>query len=335
MAVLLVLLVLLLTEPGFSQTNNHDNDTNDRIGYFCGRNAVTSLPNFVKNRNTTLSDLRMQLLSKRVVYAKAQALSAGDPVFAAAQCRNYLSVDRCVACFDAGVSELTNCSAANGYVIFDNCFIRYEDFDEFYPDPYFMMDGTGSQYLSCGNNQSTFNQGVDGVLSNIKDATPKTSNYYVASITQVTSENATVYATAQCIANINQTICQTCMNAAYDKLTTCLPSTQGRFSDMACFVRYSELPFFDDNQTTDITTVLKGEAGMPLVSNTRNKSNVNCNYDMIGHSRKLVAVVAAAVGGVVLFFLILVLWLFYRRKKSKKTAQGDFIYVDFSLILTD
>ncbi|MFS7955000.1 putative Gnk2-like domain-containing protein [Helianthus anomalus] len=124
MAVLLVLLVLLLTEPGFSQTNNHDNDTNDRIGYFCGRNAVTSLPNFVKNRNTTLSDLRMQLLSKRVVYAKAQALSAGDPVFAAAQCRNYLSVDRCVACFDAGVSELTNCLATNGYVIFDNCFIR-------------------------------------------------------------------------------------------------------------------------------------------------------------------------------------------------------------------
>ncbi|KAF5798583.1 putative protein kinase RLK-Pelle-DLSV family [Helianthus annuus] len=300
--VLLVLLVLLLTEPGFSQTDNHDNDTNDRIGFFCGRNAVTSLPNFAKNRNATLNDLRMQLLSNRVVYAKAQALSAGDPVFAAAQCRNYLSVDRCVACFDAGVSELTNCSAANGYVIFDNCFIRYEDFDEFYTDPYFMMDGTGSQYLSCGNNQSTsrptFNQGVDGLLSNIKDATPKTSNYYVASITQVTSENATVYATAQCIANINQTICQTCMNAAYDKLTTCLPSTQGRFSDMACFVRYSELPFFDDNQTTDITTVLKG------------------------HSRKLVAIVAAAVGGVVLFFLILVLWLFYRRKKSKKTAQG-------------
>ncbi|KAI7726444.1 hypothetical protein M8C21_021354, partial [Ambrosia artemisiifolia] len=242
------------------------------------------------------------MLSKGVVYAKAQALSAGDPVFAAAQCRNYLSVDRCVACFDAGVSKLVNCTNANGYVIFDNCFIRYEDFDEFYTDPYFMMDGTGLQYLSCGNQSAsqptTFNQGVDGVLSNIRDATPKTSNFYVASTRQIISENATVYATTQCIANINQTICQTCMNTAYDKLTSCLPSTQGSFADMACFVRYSETPIFDDNQVTDISTVLKG------------------------HSSKLVAIVAAVIGGVVLFFLILVLWLFYRWKKSKKTAQG-------------
>ncbi|KAI3808380.1 hypothetical protein L1987_24329 [Smallanthus sonchifolius] len=182
---------------------------------------------------------------------------------------------------------------------------RYEDFNEYYNDPYFLTDGSGLQYLLCGNQSSsqptTFNQVVDGVLSNIRDATPKTSNFYVASTRQVISENATVYVTSQCIENINQAICQTCMNSAYDKSNDCLPSTQGRFSDMACFARYSETPFFDDNQTTDIANVIKG------------------------HSSKMVAIVAAAIGGVALFFIILVLWLLYRlrlQKKSKKTEQG-------------
>ncbi|KAI3808382.1 hypothetical protein L1987_24331 [Smallanthus sonchifolius] len=305
MAVLVMLLVLLLTEPGFSQTNDHNNDTNVLIGKFCGRNAVASLPNFIKNRNTTLDDLRMQLLSKRVLYARAQTLNDGDSVYATVQCRNYLSVDQCVDCFDAGVSKLINCTAANGYISFDDCFIRYEDFAEFYNNPYFLMDGSGLQFLLCGNQSTsqptTFNQLVDGVLSNIRDATPKTSNFYVASTRQNISENATVYATTQCIENINQAICRTCMNTTYDKLTDCFPSTQGSFSDMACFARYSETPFFNDNETMDITNILKG------------------------HSSKPVAIVVATVGGAVLCFL---LWLLYRLwKKSKKTEQGDSISV--------
>ncbi|KAL8240499.1 hypothetical protein R6Q59_013854 [Mikania micrantha] len=259
MATLVLLLVLLWFEPVVSQA--HDNDANAFIGTFCGRNPVTSLPNFIKNRNTTFDDLRMQLLSKRVLYARAQALNAGDPVFAAIQCRKYLSVDECVACFDAGVSKLINCTVANGYIIFNNCFLRYEDFAEFYNDPYFLMDGNGLQFFLCDNKSAsqpaTFNQVVDGLLSDIRDATPKTSNLYVASTRQIISQNATVFATAQCIENITQTICQNCMKSAYEKLSKCPPSMQGQFSDMACFARYSDTRFFNDNQTTDIANVLK------------------------------------------------------------------------------
>ncbi|XP_076887799.1 cysteine-rich receptor-like protein kinase 42 [Bidens hawaiensis] len=301
MAVVFVLLVLMLSNSVLSQTNDHDNVL---LGMFCGRNAVTNVPNYMKNRNAVFNDLRMQLLSKRVVYARAQDLSDGDSVFAVAQCRNYLSMDRCVACFDASVSGLTNCTNANGYIIYDNCFIRYEDFNEFYNDPYFMTDGTGLQYLSCGNQsasrQTTFNQAVDGVLSNVRDATPKTSNFYVASTRKIISENVTVYVTAQCIENINQDICQTCMNTAYGKLNDCLPNTEGRYSDMACFTRYSDTPFFNDNQTTDITNVLKGHSSKPVA-----------------------AIIAAAIGGGVLFFLILVFCLLYRKKKLKKIEQGS------------
>lgn len=125
MAVLVVLLVLLLTKPGFSQRIYRDNNTNAFIGLFCGHNAVMSLPNFNNNRNITFNKLRMELLSKRALYARAQALSAGDSVYAAAQCRNYLSVDQCVACFDVSVSKLVNCTSGNGaYISYDNCSVR-------------------------------------------------------------------------------------------------------------------------------------------------------------------------------------------------------------------
>ncbi|KAK9071458.1 hypothetical protein SSX86_010027 [Deinandra increscens subsp. villosa] len=311
MALLVVLLVLLCAESGISQEKDNDNETNALIGEFCGRNGVTSLLNFNKNRNITLNDLRMQLSSKRVLAARAQVVGPGDSVYAVTQCRNYLTVDQCVACFDAGVSKVFNCSAANAYISFDNCFLRYEGFIEFYNDPYFMMDGSGTQFLKCGNQSASqptpFNQVVRDLLSNIRDATPKTSNFYVASTRQIISENTKVYATAQCVENITQATCQTCMNSVYDKLNSCPPSNQGRFSDVACFARYSDTPFFNDNQTTNIIT-------------TR------------GHSGKPVAIVVAAIGGGVLCLLILVLWLLYRRRlrnKSKKNEQG---YINLRLM---
>ncbi|KAI3794373.1 hypothetical protein L1987_37004 [Smallanthus sonchifolius] len=300
MALLVMLLVLLLSKPGFSQKNDSKNNTNV-IAMRCGRNAVTSLPNFIKNRNSTFSDLRIQLLNQRV-YARAQALSSGDSVFAAVQCRNYLSVDQCVACFDDSVSELDSCRSGNGgFVSFDNCYVRYEDYADFYNDPYVMADSDLTPTLLCGNQSASqptvFNQVVDGFLSDIRDATPKTSNLYVASTRQVTSENATVYVTAQCVEGINQARCQTCMNTAYDILNDCLPNTEGRFFHLGCFARYSDTPFFNVNQTIDISSFLKG------------------------HSSK-VAVIAAAVAGVVLILLVLLSWLLYRSwKKSKKNEQ--------------
>ncbi|KAI7731740.1 hypothetical protein M8C21_021631, partial [Ambrosia artemisiifolia] len=269
----------------------------------CGRNApIGSLTNFIKNRNSTFNELKTQLLNQRLHYARAQDLSGGHSVFAAIQCRNYLSTDQCVACFDECVSELVNCQSGNrGFISFDNCYVRYEDYADFYNDPYVMADSDLTPTLLCGNQSTSqptvFNQVVDQFLSDIRKATPKTSNFYVASTRQITSENETVYMTAQCVEGMNKGRCQTCMNTAYDTLNDCLPNTQGRFFHLGCFARYSDTPFFNVNQTIDITNLLKG------------------------HSSK-VAVIAAAVAGAVFLLLALISWLLYRSwKKSKKTEQ--------------
>ncbi|XP_071707547.1 cysteine-rich receptor-like protein kinase 43 isoform X2 [Rutidosis leptorrhynchoides] len=168
------------------------------------------------------------------------------------------------------------------------------------------QDGDGTPYSSCGNQSSSqpisnFNQTLDAFLSEIRDVTPKISNLYVASERKITNVNATVYALAQCVESTNQAVCRTCMKAAYDKLNDCLPSTEGRFFDMGCFVRYSEIQFFNDNQTIDITTVFKGNSSK-------------------------VAIIAGALGGVSFLLIILVLSLFYRvRKKSNKKNEQDIL----------
>ncbi|KAL9996919.1 putative protein kinase RLK-Pelle-DLSV family [Helianthus debilis subsp. tardiflorus] len=319
MAFLVVLLVLLFTKPGFSQRT--DSNNTNVIAMRCGRNALVNQPNFIKNRNSTFRDLRTQLLDQRVLYARAQALSSGDSVFAAVQCRNYLSTDQCVACFDECVSELLICNSGNGgFVSFDNCYVRYEDYAGFYNDPYVMADADQTPTLICGNESASqptvFNQVIDAFLSDITKATPKTSNFYVASTRNITSENKTVYATAQCVEGMAQDSCQTCMNSAYDTLNDCFPNTQGKFFHLACFARYSDTPFFNVNQTIDITNLLKGHS-----------SNV--------------AVIAAAVAGGVLFLLVLLSWLLYRSwKKSKKTEQEfegavHYNYKDLQLATND
>ncbi|KAF5754590.1 putative protein kinase RLK-Pelle-DLSV family [Helianthus annuus] len=319
MAFLVVLLVLFFTKPGFSQKT--DSNNTNVIAMRCGRNELVNQPNFIKNRNSTFRDLRAQLLDQRVLYARAQALSSGDSVFAAVQCRNYLSTDQCVACFDESVSELLICNSGNGgFVSFDNCYVRYEDYSGFYNDPYVMADADQTPTLVCGNQSASqptvFNQVIDAFISDITKATPKTSNFYVASTRQITGENKTVYATAQCVEGMTQDSCQTCMNSAYDTLNDCFPNTQGKFFHLACFARYSDTPFFNVNQTIDITNLLKGHS-----------SNI--------------AVIAAAVAGGVLFLLVLLSWLLYRSwKKSKKTEQEfegaiHYNYKDLQLATND
>lgn len=145
-------------------------------------------------------------------------------------------------------------------------FLRYEAFSNFYDNPNVNEDGAGPGFSVCSNvsaSQTLSNNTrdiVDDFISDIRDATPKTSDLYVASLRRITNENATLYAMAQCASNINKAICQACMNTAYIKLTECVPSRVGKYFDLACFAKYSDTSFFNDNQTMDITSILKGES---------------------------------------------------------------------------
>lgn len=118
----------------------------------------------------------------------------------------------------------------------------------------------------CGNQTASqvtaFQAAVEGLLADLEVATPRTDDFYVAYKKEVVGGGgATVYGMAQCAETVSPSACQECLKVANGNINSCLPSTYGRAVDAGCFLRYSNTPFFADNQTTNITPFLeKGEA---------------------------------------------------------------------------
>ncbi|KAK1407704.1 hypothetical protein QVD17_39327 [Tagetes erecta] len=162
------------------------------------------------------------------------------------------------------------------------------------------------------NNDSTsqpttiFNQEVKNLLSDILNATPRTSNFYVAFARQVSTKNATVYAIGQCVKNVTKATCKGCLNTAYNNIERCLPNKEGSTIDYYCFMRYSETPIFQSNEITNITPFL-----------TEGSSS----------NSALIAGVSSATG---LVLLILVFLLRYRKSKKAKTSEEAALQSDKS-----
>lgn len=93
----------------------------------CSLYNASNLWNFYSNFNSTMTDLRTQLLHENKHFVTFQRPGSADPVYSMFQCRNYLSTRDCVACFDAAVSAIRyQCSASSGArVMYDGCFLRF------------------------------------------------------------------------------------------------------------------------------------------------------------------------------------------------------------------
>ncbi|XP_028124302.1 cold-responsive protein kinase 1-like [Camellia sinensis] len=268
----------------------------------CSQYNATNLSNFFSNLNATFSDLRSQISSQNKRFATAQKARTSDPVYAMVQCRDYLSVADCVSCFDAAVSQIRNCSAANGArVIYDGCFLRYES-SSFY-DQGTLPGNVGV----CGNrtvSQATaFDTAVQGLLTDLKIATPKINGFFAATKSEVVGGSATVYAVSQCAETISESTCQDCLTVAYANIQSCPPNADGRAVDAGCFLRYSDTAFFADNQTTNINPFLGG-----------------------GGSSKKNAIIGGVVGGGggLLFIVAIVLW-YQLSRKSKLVPRGNIL----------
>ncbi|KAJ4960982.1 hypothetical protein NE237_020892 [Protea cynaroides] len=265
----------------------------------CSQYNSTNLPVFYANLNTTFSKLRNQLAGpNKDLFSTAEQGQSSNPVYAMAQCRDYLSTTDCVACFDTAVALIRTCSAANGgRVIFDGCFLRYES-SSFYDQ----TTEPGNTAI-CGNKTATstngFQTSVNKLLANIVSATPKIKGYFAAVKSE--ADGSLVYGVAQCAGTVSESGCSDCLSVAYNNVEVCVPKSDGRAVDAGCFLRYSQTAFFADNQTTNITPYLNSG------------------------SSKTKAIIGGVVGGVG-FLILLGLFFFFRlrSKKSKKTThKGD------------
>ncbi|XP_059451266.1 cold-responsive protein kinase 1-like [Corylus avellana] len=269
----------------------------------CSQYNVSNESAFYASLNATFSSLRAQLNNNtNTRFATAQQVTGS--AYATVQCRNYLSTADCLTCFTTAVAQIRNCSAANGArVIYDGCFLRYES-SSFYDQ----TTEPGNEGI-CGNQTASqptaFSVAVKELLADLQVATPRINGFFAASKKEAVGSagNATVYAVAQCAETVSEIGCQDCLTVASRNAEVCIPSVVGRAIDAGCFLRYSETPFFADNQTTNI---------LPFLGN--------------GSSSNKKAIIGGVVGGVVGAVLILAVFVwFIILRRRKPIIRGDIL----------
>ena len=78
--------------------------------------------------NATFRDIREVIVKEKMYFVTALQGNDVNPAYSLFQCRNYLSVDDCVSCFDSAAIEVGGCPAGSlgGTAIYDGCFLRYK-----------------------------------------------------------------------------------------------------------------------------------------------------------------------------------------------------------------
>ncbi|KHN45761.1 Putative LRR receptor-like serine/threonine-protein kinase [Glycine soja] len=115
-------------------------------------------------------------------------------------------------------------------------------------------------------NLSNFYQNLNASLADLRAQVTSQSRHFATA--QSTSRTDPVYAMFQCRNYLSITDCATCLAAAATEIRNCSVGTNGAhvvydgcflraFDPPGCFMRYSETPFFADNQTIDISPFLK------------------------------------------------------------------------------
>ncbi|KAL9320205.1 hypothetical protein ACSQ67_012044 [Phaseolus vulgaris] len=269
------------------------------INSACSTYKATNLQSFHANINATFSELRGDIKNDSKHFGTTQPAIGDVLTYAMFQCRNYLSQNDCLSCFNTASIQIRNCSDANANgarVIYDGCFLRYES------ERFFDQTNEVGSGVSCGNitsNATGFILVGQQVIWDIQRATPKTKGFYAATKTEVAGGSA-IYAVAQCVETATEDKCLSCMQVGYNNLQSCLPKTEGRTYDAGCFMRYSTTPFFADNQTIDIAPFLKQ-----------------------GDSSKKWATIGGSVGGFVVLLCVLFAWRWFTKPKS--VPRGDIL----------
>ncbi|KAL8102258.1 hypothetical protein AgCh_026947 [Apium graveolens] len=167
------------------------------------------LSTFLSSVNKTFGDMRKQLSS--VHFATAYETN----VFGMAQCRNYLSTVDCLACFDAGVTEIRRkCDPTmdGAHFIYQGCFLRYGIYN-FYTEITFESPILVCSYNNSAAESTVFKSIAQELLMDIAAATPKIKDYSAAAKRQVINSGttSTVYAAAQCVETISPSDCRDCL----------------------------------------------------------------------------------------------------------------------------
>ncbi|KAJ0544840.1 putative protein kinase RLK-Pelle-DLSV family [Helianthus annuus] len=284
--VMRIIIIIILVMVGRSEGAPR----NQIINLSCINQTEHNPTLFVANFIRTTEELGNKVQSSH--FATATTGSAPDATYGLFQCYGDLSTSDCIICYDSAHFVVSRCFPNTGGIVYqDGCFMRFQNYS-FYEE----YTGTSDTFI-CGNTtrkSSVFQDSVTQAVSNaVRDALTDGGYFARKEVIRPGTVNESVYVLANCWRTLTANSCRSCLEAASESLSRCLPWSEGRALMAGCFMRYSDTDFFNP---------------VPVRSENRGK---------------MIAVVAAVVSAVVIFVVALLIALYIQRRRWLQQKRTD------------
>ncbi|KAJ1690585.1 hypothetical protein LUZ63_014740 [Rhynchospora breviuscula] len=179
-------------------------------------------------------------------YGTAGAGSGPNAVFGLGQCLEDLGSIDCQLCFGQVRSLLPKCYPnTGGRIYLDGCFGRYANYS-FFGEALDAYDTKVCNSTLGNSTDHTFYENVQSTVNNVTVAGKRRNGYAVGSSK---GSNVSVYVMVQCWEVLNQSACNTCLDAAAASVLECVPALEGRALFSGCYIRYSNRLFWNSDDT--------------------------------------------------------------------------------------
>ncbi|XP_050285635.1 cysteine-rich receptor-like protein kinase 25 [Quercus robur] len=187
-------------------------------------------------------------LSSNAISKIQISLNISDPVYGLHICRGDVTAEVCRECVEEAANDLANrCSSELVAVIwYDECMMRYSNAS-------FFSTATIRPRVALLNTQNMtkqeqFNRQVNMTMTDLASrASNVTAGAKKFGVNQVKiSEFQTLYSLVQCTPDLSNTDCNSCLQAAINRLPICCGGKQGgRVLFPSCHVRYELYRFYN------------------------------------------------------------------------------------------
>jgi hypothetical protein len=219
--------------------------------HFCGNTSFPQNSVYSFNINSLLSSLSSNATGNIEFYnTTAGQITSSDPVYGLFLCRGDVTADVCQRCVDNATQELaTKCSREKIAVIwYDECMVRYSNESIFST----VAVRPRIQLLNTQNitEQDRFNRLLNRTMTKMAR---EAANFPIGAkkfgVKEVKfSDFQNLYNLVQCTPDLSSTDCNSCLQAAINRLPICCDGKQGgRALFPSCNIRYELYRFYSES----------------------------------------------------------------------------------------